>query len=240
MNIDIIKPISLEKKIETLLNNQDLILSLRTKQVIKQLIKDSESAQLVVNLMKQRIKIDKKKPSILDGFIYQNIVQQGNQKIQHKLIKNFPNGLMEMESTKMHNYKVLEKLLIHEKFQEADQLTQISLCKLVESKTNQTRNWLYFTDIQFLPKQDLYIIDLLWKIYSQGKFGFSVQKRIWISNKKEWDQLWEKIKWSNNGVMRRYPEEFVWTLEATEGHLPLFNQLRGTQALAYLFQNIEW
>ena len=107
-------------------------------------------------------------------------------------------------------------------------------------KTNNKKNWLYFTDIQFLPKQDLFILDKLWKIYSKGKFGFSIQKKIWVYNNKKWDKFWEKINWISNGVMRRYPNDFVWTVDAPEGHLPLFNQLRGTQTLSYLFRNIQW
>lgn len=83
---------------------------------------------------------------------------------------------------------------------------------------------------------------MLWKVYSKGKFGFSIQKNIWLKQNKQWDKLWEKIKWleAKTGIMKRYPKEFTWSIDAPEGHLPLFNQLRGTQTLYYLFQKINW
>ena len=140
------------------------------------------------------------------------------------------------------NYQPLQELLITKNFQEADKLTQKYLCELVEKQTQQKKQWLYFTDINFIPVSELFVIDLLWKTYSKGKFGFSVQKSIWMKYNNKWDKLWEKIKWSEitTGTMKRYPQEFIWTIDAPEGHLPLFNQLRGTQTLSYLFKKINW
>ncbi len=41
--------------------------------------------------------------------------------------------------------------------------------------------WLRIQDIQLFPCIDLRTIDQLWVRYSNGRFGFSVQKRIWQS-----------------------------------------------------------
>lgn len=188
----------------------------------------------------ERIIVNKKTADPLDGFIYQKLLKTNEQRIKTKLIQYFPNGLVTLKSYSDINYEPLQKLLINEKFKEADKLTNQHLCELVQTKTTSEKKWLYFTDIQFLPAEDLFTLDFLWKIYSRGKFGFSVQKQIWMKSNKNWDILWEKISWTSNGSMKRYPQEFQWTTQAPEGHLPLFNQLRGTQTLSYLFKNITW
>nr|YP_009394877.1 hypothetical protein [Polysiphonia stricta]ARW63439.1 hypothetical protein [Polysiphonia stricta] len=234
------KGISLEDKINIIFQKEDTKLSIKTKTLIDEMLIDKEQTEIMIDIIIKRASLKKNNPSILDGFIYQKVIKRSDDTVKSKLILNLPNGLLNLETFTEINYEPLQKLLIHEKFQEADIITQQNLCKLVTLKTNNKRDWLYFTDIQFLPKKDVYIIDLLWKIYSQGKFGFSIQKSIWLNNKKKWDTLWEKIDWSNNNIMRRYPKEFLWTVEAPEGHLPLFNQLRGTQALASLFNHIDW
>ena len=188
----------------------------------------------------ERILVNKKTADPLDGFIYQKLLKTDQQKIRKKLIQHFPNGIVTLKSCSSINYEPLQKLLINENFREANKLTSQHLCELVKTKTTIEKKWLYFTDVQFLPADDLFTLDFLWKIYSKGKFGFSVQKQIWIKSNKNWDLLWERISWTSNGSMKRYPQEFQWTIQAPEGHLPLFNQLRGTQTLSYLFKNITW
>ena len=43
------------------------------------------------------------------------------------------------------------------------------------------RKWVYFTEIAPIPVQDLQMLDKLWMTYSKGRYGFSVQKKIWKS-----------------------------------------------------------
>jgi hypothetical protein len=78
---------------------------------------------------------------------------------------------------------------------------------------------------------DLESLDRLWVVYSQGRFGFSVQLRLLRSLAGRWDQLWPRIGWKQGGLWTRYPKAFTWSLEAPEGHLPLVNQLRGVRLM---------
>lgn len=194
----------------------------------------------LLQFMIQRLIVNKQSADVLDGFIYQKLLKTNKNIIKNKLISSFPNGIVILKSCLKIHYEPLQKLLMHEKFKEADELTNKYLYELVKQQYPSVKRWLYFTDIQFLPSEDLFTLDFLWQIYSKGKFGFSIQKQIWIKNNQNWDTLWDKISWTNNGVMNRYPQEFQWTTEAPEGHLPLFNQLRGTQTLSYLFKSITW
>lgn len=47
-------------------------------------------------------------------------------------------------------------------------------------------------NIKAFPCEDLYVLDRLWLKYSQGKFGFSVQKQIWleVGGKLDYAQDW--------------------------------------------------
>nr|YP_009398167.1 hypothetical protein [Thaumatella adunca]ARW67353.1 hypothetical protein [Thaumatella adunca] len=231
----------LHEQIDTITNKNLQSISADTEQIIDQIFNEGiKYEKILLESIIKRITLEKQNPSILDGLIYQKLIKTKNLDIRQKLLNYFPQGILELKKSLQIDYQPLQKLLINKEFKEADQLTQKYLCLLVEIKTKNKKEWLYFTDIQFLPEEDLFTLDFLWKIYSKGKFGFSIQKKIWIKNNKKWEKLWEKIHWLNNGIMKRYPQEFIWTIEAPEGHLPLFNQLRGTQTLSYLFNNIKW
>nr|YP_009399426.1 hypothetical protein [Dictyomenia sonderi]ARW69032.1 hypothetical protein [Dictyomenia sonderi] len=232
-------PLTEEQIIKILTKNYSIITS-EIEKIIDEILINQKNKEIIINEITKRSNLNNNTTQLIDGLVYQKIIEANDHQTTEQLIKQLPNGVINSKKFKNTNYQILQKLLIHKKFKEADKLTQKCLCEIVELKTKKKKNWLYFTDIQFVPKEDLFILDLLWKIYSKGKFGFSIQKKIWIKNNKKWDKLWEKIYWLKQGNMKRYPQEFMWTIDAPEGHLPLFNQLRGTQTLYFLFNNIEW
>lgn len=232
----------IQEQIKIIFSNHDKIISSNTEKKINEIIQEKIGKKILIATIIKRYKDLNHKINIIDGLIYQKIIETGDSESIDELIFNLPLGIINLEKSTKIDYQPLQDLLINKNFQEADKLTQKYLCKIVEKQTNKEKNWLYFTDIQYIETHELCQIDLLWQIYSKGKFGFSIQKNIWIQNKRKWDKLWEKINWLENktGMMRRYPTEFNWTIEAPIGHLPLFNQLRGTQTLYYLFEKIDW
>jgi hypothetical protein len=77
-------------------------------------------------------------------------------------------------------------------------------------------------DIDNFPCEDLRTINELWLHYSNGKFGFSVQKKIYQSlggtnkyNAKVWQKFCQRIGW---GILR--PFGLVYSINAPTGHLP--------------------
>nr|YP_010902997.1 hypothetical protein P4C74_pgp182 [Hypnea pseudomusciformis]WCH55051.1 hypothetical protein [Hypnea pseudomusciformis]WCH56644.1 hypothetical protein [Hypnea pseudomusciformis] len=178
--------------------------------------------------------------SCLDGALFQILYSSKFHIIQQGLRNYFPNGLIELEPSFDLDYKNLQVLLQNYRYQDADRLTQKKLCKLVGLDDHNKRDWLYFTDIPMIPSDDLLMIDLLWRVYSREKFGFSKQRQIWLANNCNWNRLWQNIGWTYNSQPLRYPNEFNWTLSAPSGHLPLFNQLRGVQVLSALFHHAAW
>nr|YP_010502356.1 Ycf53 [Grateloupia turuturu]UXC96769.1 Ycf53 [Grateloupia turuturu] len=218
--------------------------SISTKEQIKiskEIAKEGEGGQrALLKLLVHRLIEKQTEISYLDGIIFETLRLTEISYIKEELDKFFDEGLIKLDTNLNYDYQPLQKLLISQEFLEADKLTQVLLCKLAGLNENNKRNWLYFTDISLLPPKDLYIIDKLWRIYSRGKFGFSIQRQIWLTNNCNWEKLWKKIGWKNQGTPCRYPNEFIWDTSAPSGHLPLFNQLRGVQVLSALFQHIVW
>ena len=218
---------------------QNLYSANKNWQIVKK-IADEGSEDILVDLLVQKCIINKESPTNLDGIIFEILRSSKKKSIISKLDNYFQDGLIQLSSSLKINYQPLQRLLMLQSFQEADKLTQVCLCQLVGLKESNKRNWLYFTDVSMLPAEDLYVIDMLWRLYSRGKFGFSIQRKIWLSNNYDWEKLWDQIGWKDKGLPRRYPNDFVWNIEAPEGHLPLFNQLRGVQVLSALFTHSMW
>ena len=75
------------------------------------------------------------------------------------------------------SYNDLQLSLLNQDFEEADRLTSSYLRKLA-GKVAENRGYVFYSEVKDMPDEDLDTIDRLWKIYSQGKFGFSNQAKI--------------------------------------------------------------
>ena len=145
----------------------------------------------------------------------------------------------ELRSEVNIDYKPLESLLTQQNFEQADRLTALLMRQLVgEPALN--RGWIYFTEIALISNTDFKTINELWLNHSNGKFGFSVQRKIWLGLDKNWEKFWQQIGWKQAGSFTRYPNEFTWTLEAPKGHLPLSNQIRGNKTITAIFSHPTW
>ncbi|MGK7942461.1 MAG: GUN4 domain-containing protein [Crocosphaera sp.] len=84
-------------------------------------------------------------------------------------------------------------------------------------------------DIDNFPCEDLRIIDQLWVKYSNGRFGFSVQKKIYMDelggtryyNGKIWYEFCDRVGWRKKEKWVNY-SDLVWEYKDTtpEAHLP--------------------
>jgi len=175
----------------------------------------------------------------VDGLIYEKLLNSQNSEIIQFTSKLCPKGIVPLKSDKQMDYQDLQILLVQNDLISADKLTQQKLIKLA-GVDEKSRNWLYFTDIKKIPVEDLQTIDQLWSAHSKGKFGFFIQRQIWLAVEKNWGQFWYKIGWEINRVPCRYPNEFHWNSNGPKGHLPLCNQLRGVQVLSALFSHKAW
>ncbi|KAJ1454360.1 hypothetical protein M885DRAFT_521897 [Pelagophyceae sp. CCMP2097] len=131
-------------------------------------------------------------------------------------------------------------------FKMADQFTRDNLIFIADAKE---RGFVYWTDVNSLPKEDMATMENLWMHYSDGKFGFTVQKRIWRQQGDNFEKFCTKIMWTkedaDTGSERKRKwfgtSEFIYNLEdAPKGHLPLTSALRGTQLLKSLLKYPLW
>jgi hypothetical protein len=175
----------------------------------------------------------------VDGKAYQVLHNSNSPKAKEFLQTYFPSGIVPLTSDCGIDYSPVQQLLVTQDFQAADRMTLQKMCELAGPAAVQ-RKWLYFTEVENFPLTDLHTINNLWVVHSEGKFGFSVQREIWLSLGKNWDNLWTKIGWKNGNNWTRYPNEFTWNLSAPKGHLPLSNQLRGVRVIASLLSHHAW
>jgi hypothetical protein len=95
---------------------------------------------------------------------------------------------VELRSSQGIDYRELERLLktkewlkadklTHELMRKVDKLTYELMQKVTSRKVHRHPVTI---DEKSFPCEDLLTIDQLWVYYSNGKFGFSIQKKIWL------------------------------------------------------------
>lgn len=178
-------------------------------------------------------------PTPVEGKIYQILFSSPSPQVQDFLQTHFPQGVVPLTSERNIDYLPLQRLLAKQDFLESDRLTLALMCELAGPIAKE-RKWLYFTEVERFPKNDIKTINTLWLVHSEGKFGFSVQRELWLSLGRNWEKLWPKIGWKMENQWTRYPNAFTWDLTAPRGHLPLSNQLRGVRVISSLLNHPVW
>jgi eukaryotic-like serine/threonine-protein kinase len=130
--------------------------------------------------------------------------------------------LVELKSDVGVDYSNLEKLLKGQSWREADEETARLMLKVAN---REEEDWLDIEAINNFPCTDLSTIDQLWVKYSNGHFGFSVQKLIWLECGGKVDDETEKalgdaVGWRKDGSWLDY-KDTVFTLNTSLGNLPL-------------------
>jgi hypothetical protein len=122
-------------------------------------------------------------------------------------------------------FQKLETLLKEEKWRDADVETWNLMLKLTK---REQEGWLRVEDVKNFPRQELRKMDQLWVKYSKGKFGFSVQKQIWLDlggkldGEPDWDtfvKLSDRVGWRKNNEWLSY-DNYTFSTNAPQGHLP--------------------
>eukprot|EP00798_Chlamydomonas_sp_ICE-L_P009834 gene9834-7718_t len=142
---------------------------------------------------------------------------------------------VELKSTVGMDYSVLRDCLQEQDFRKADDETRALLIKLA-GEDAEKRGWVYWSEVKMISDDDFQTMDNLWTVSSNGKFGFSVQKDLFRQNKKRWPKFFKQINWVQGEFTdyRKWPSEFIYSLETTKGHLPLTNGYQGPSASCWL------
>ncbi|MDB9493982.1 serine/threonine-protein kinase [Spirulina major CS-329] len=99
--------------------------------------------------------------------------------------------------------------------------------KQILAVANRTKQgWLNVDDIKHFPCEDLRAIDQLWVYYSQERFGFSIQKRIYqslggtmVHDAKVWNAFGDAVGWRKGNTWLYY-KDLNFNTSSQEGHLP--------------------
>lgn len=113
-------------------------------------------------------------------------------------------------------YAKLRDLLAAQDWKAADQETAKRMCQAMNP---QEEGELLISDFQKFPCQDLLNIDRLWVKYSNGQFGFSVQKAIYLecggellpissakSLVKNVERFGDRVGWRTKGIWRYHSD----------------------------------
>lgn len=126
-------------------------------------------------------------------------------------------------------YKALVNYLANGRWKEADQKTDRVMLE-VAGRTQ--KGYLDLDAIQKFPCEDLRTIDQLWVKFSGGRFGFSVQKQIWLEVGGKLDygkdrdaaedaylKLGDRVGWRKDGDWLDY-DNLIFDLNAPTGEFP--------------------
>ena len=128
----------------------------------------------------------------------------------------------------MVDYCELEQFLKDKEYRKSDELTAKLMLKVAN---REKEGWLNNESIKALLCEDLHKIDQLWIYHSNRKFGFSIQKKLWLEcggeiNKYSLDyEVWKKfaakvgLYHPQNNEWRTYTE-FMKDTENAQNALP--------------------
>ena len=147
-----------------------------------------------------------------------------------------------LKSARGVNYSRLQQLLAARKWKEANEETGKVMCQVAQN----SEGWLGKEDIDNFPCEDLRTINQLWLHYSNGKFGFSVQKEIYESlggtreyNEEVWEKFGDCVGWRKRG-------HWLWESNLTfnkffapKAHLPTLHKINNT-AYKLDFGDFPW
>lgn len=119
-----------------------------------------------------------------------SLLQSRTEAKAKEALRIFEDGI-ELYSVVGADYTHLRDLLAKQKWKAADEETKRVMLAVAE---REEEGWLNIQSIDDFPCGDLGTIDQLWLKYSDGLFGFSVQKQIYesLGGTQEWDyEVWK-------------------------------------------------
>ena len=151
---------------------------------------------------------------------------------------------VELKSAIGMDYTKLRDLLKAGRWKEADKETlQLMLCV----GEREEEGWLRIEDIDNFPCDEIRTIDQLWVKYSNGKFGFSVQQKIYQGlggskyyDQKMWEVFGETVGWRITDNWLCY-KEIIFDIKAPKGQFPACIWILIFKVMSsFEFRNVGW
>jgi serine/threonine protein kinase len=145
------------------------------------------------------------------------------------------------------DYRKLIGYLSNQNYEAADQETWNLILQITGREEKDSLN---IASIEQFPLMDLDTLDQLWQTFSNKRFGFRVQKRIFENlggkitfNYPAWQSFGEHVGWYYENHWREY-SQLQFSLASPEGHLPacfssaLTHRGRNTSTAGYGWQRL--
>ncbi|MBD2294380.1 GUN4 domain-containing protein [Anabaena sphaerica FACHB-251] len=164
--------------------------------------------------------------SLIDEEVKESENKFSQEKQTFSIVENItiPSSEDDLSSEKEIDYTKLRDLLKAGSWKEADYETYMVMLQAVGRKEGDLRK----EERLNFPSTDLYTIDRLWTKYSNGNFGFSVQKKILLRiggksdgnyQKGAWEQFSIEVRWKVNKDWIFYGD-LSFDTSMPVGHLP--------------------
>jgi serine/threonine protein kinase len=145
-----------------------------------------------------------------------------------------------LQSARGVDYRKLEDLLKRQNWKEADEQTRTVMLQVA----NRTKEGvLSVKDVDNLPCEDLRTIDRLWVKYSNGRFGFSVQAKIYRDlggtqklNSEILLAFGDRVGWRKGLPFMKewiYYKDVTFDLKAPQGHLPMVGARKAKEGMGF-------
>jgi len=194
------------------------------------------ASELTALVPEQLASLDATADDWAPGSLVQLLLAEGSSVQSGEFRARYPDGWLAVSSAIGLDFATLQEALATQAFEEADRITSAMLRQLAGPEAKR-RGYVYYSEVPPMSGVDLQSLDRLWLVYSQGRFGFTVQARLLKACQGRWELLWPKLGWKSGGLWTRYPGSFQWSLDAPEGHMPLINQLRGVRLMDALLSH---
>jgi hypothetical protein len=205
------------QKILTSLHQQGINEKDSQRRVIDDLTRQvSGNPRLANNLIRLRRSLDKSerrsyKPDADEANAVEDVVKHAFSLLSHNL--NEPILVVQ------GRYKKLYEFLKAKDWENADLETVKVIFKLCDREPK-AYTWLSSRDVACIPRKDINIINNLWVKFSDGRFGFSVQKRIWRQVKEDQYKFGSRVGWRIDGTWIFYAD-LIYSSRAPIGHFPV-------------------
>ncbi|WP_427157312.1 GUN4 domain-containing protein [Aliinostoc sp. HNIBRCY26] len=173
--------------------------------------------QIVSQLGKYNVNIGEGRDIHIGDRIYQTWDEPAIQALIEFIKNQFDSIPLLPKELPQKEYIHLKNLLASGRWREANDTTKIIILKTVN---REQEGWLTDDEIQNFPCQVLQIIDRLWLQYSNQRFGFSIQKRIFNECEKNPQAFGDRVGWRIQETWISSSQVFFDHSHAPEGHLP--------------------
>jgi predicted NACHT family NTPase len=206
------------------------------------------SAQFIpTNLLEHLIKINSEESIKLSKLCLDEIPEKKLAKVQESLnLTNVIEGIKSQVDNLL--FAKLEEYLENGQWREADEETTRLMLQLGDKDE---KGYFSVEDAKIFPKEELRTIDKLWLNYSDGKFGFSVQKQIYLEvggklddyDYESYKKMGDRLGWRKNKDEWLSYSNFTFDKKnAPQGHLPYLNLSSQRQRVARvdIFSSLDY